>query len=68
MADSNTLQRAWRIAAENSIVAAQNEGVFDNLPGLGKPLEEIMDIQDASGWVRRMQRDLGKKPGRGNQG
>ena len=51
------LHRAWQRVAENRIRAAQDEGAFDDLPGYGKPLEEIMDLNDAYGWIRRTMRD-----------
>ena len=51
------MQLAWQTIAENRVAAAQNEGVFDNLDGIGRPLEEIMDITDPFGWMRRSLRD-----------
>ena len=51
------LQRGWQRLAENRICCAQEQGKFDNLPGLGRPLEEIMDINDPYGWVRRTMKD-----------
>lgn len=47
------LHRAWQRLAENRIRSAQEEGKFDKLPGFGRPLEEIVDIDDPYGWVRR---------------
>jgi hypothetical protein len=50
-------QRAWRVVAENRIRAAQAEAGFDNLAGFGRPLEEIIDLNDPYGWIRRTVRD-----------
>ncbi len=51
------MQLAWQTMAENRIVAAQDEGHFEDLPGYGRPLEEIIDISDPLGWARRAVRD-----------
>jgi len=51
------LQRGWQQASENRIRSAQAEGLFEDLPGLGRPLEELMDIEDPNGWVRRTVRE-----------
>lgn len=53
MSNLEQIQRGWQRMAENRIRCAQQEGKFDELPGLGKPLEEIMDIDDPYGWVKR---------------
>lgn len=53
-----SLHRGWQQMAENRIQAAMEEGAFDNLPGLGRPLEEIMDLDDPYGWARRAVRDV----------
>ena len=52
------LALAWQRIAENQITIAQQEGAFDNLPGMGRPLEEIMDLSDPHGWIRRAIRDV----------
>lgn len=54
------LHRAWQRLAENRIRSAEEEGKFDNLPGLGRPLEEIVDINDPHGWIRRQLRDIAR--------
>lgn len=51
------MQLAWQRVVENRVLVAQDEGGFDNLPGMGRPLEEIMDISDPNGWIRRAIRD-----------
>ena len=56
MASLEQLHRAWHHVAENRIKAAQEEGHFRELPGLGRPLEEIVDIENANGWIQRMVR------------
>ncbi len=58
MASLEQLQRAWHQVAENRIRSAQEEGQFKELAGLGRPLEEIMDIEDPNGWVKRALRDI----------
>ncbi len=56
------LQRAWRVVSENRIRAAQAEGEFEDLAGFGRPLEELMDINDPNGWIRRTIRDSVQTP------
>ncbi len=58
MASLEQLHRAWHRIAENRIRSAQQEGQFKNLAGLGRPLEEIMDIEDPHGWIKRAVRDV----------
>ena len=53
------MQLAWQRGVENRVHGAQDEGAFDDLPGMGRPLEEIMDIGDPYGWIRRAMRDCG---------
>lgn len=38
--------------AEERILAAQKEGLFNNLPGFGKPLPGIDEFPDEQWWVR----------------
>jgi hypothetical protein len=56
------LSLAWQRVAENKISLAQQEGLFDNLTGFGRPLEEIMDLSDPHGWIRRAIRDINAVP------
>lgn len=57
MASLEQLHRAWQQVAENKIHSAQQEGQFTGLLGWGRPLEEIIDIEDPHGWIRRTIRD-----------
>ena len=57
MKSLDQMQLAWQRVVENQITVAQQDGSFDNLPGMGRPLEEIMDISDPYGWIRRAVRD-----------
>ncbi len=61
MASLEQLHRAWHRIAENKIRSAQEEGQFQDLPGWGRPLEEIVDIEDPHGWVRRSIRDANRQ-------
>jgi len=42
---------------EQQIREAQEKGVFDNLPGAGKPLPDLDDPPDPMWWVKRKLRD-----------
>lgn len=42
---------------EEQIRDAQEKGVFDNLPGLGKPLPDLDGPHDPMWWVKRKLRD-----------
>ena len=44
--------RAIQLVAEDKIQSALKTGVFDHLPGLGKPLELINEPYDDLWWVR----------------
>ena len=65
MSQFEQLHLAWRVVADNRIRAAQMEGQFDRLSGFGRPLEELMDIDDPHGWIRRTVRDS-IRPARGD--
>jgi len=43
---------AWSLIAEERILAAQKEGLFNNLPGFGKPIPGIDEFLDDWWWVR----------------
>jgi hypothetical protein len=45
-------QRAWDTIAENKIRTAYEEGFFDNLPGLGQPIEDLGALGDPHWWIR----------------
>jgi len=42
---------------EQQIREAQDRGVFDNLPGAGKPLADLDEPYDPMWWVKRKLRD-----------
>jgi|SRR6266446_2289080 len=42
---------------EQQIREAQEKGVFDHLPGAGKPLPDLDDPPDPTWWVKRKLRD-----------
>jgi hypothetical protein len=42
---------------EEQIREAQEKGVFDNLPGSGKPLPDLDEPHDPMWWVKRKLRD-----------
>jgi hypothetical protein len=46
--------RALRIVAADKIQAAIREGLFDNLPGLGKPSPLCDEPYDPNSWLQRM--------------
>jgi hypothetical protein len=62
MSSDRFSRRAIQRIAENRITHAIEEGQFDNLPGLGKPIPDIDEPYEpmwwAKQWVRREQ--LGK--------
>jgi len=43
----------WESPVEKAIREAQERGEFDNLPGAGKPLEDLGDTDDPMWWLRR---------------
>lgn len=51
--------RAWEALVEQRIQQAQLAGQFDQLPGLGKPLEDLGDPGDENWWLRRKLREEG---------
>jgi DnaJ homologue, subfamily C, member 28, conserved domain len=44
------------LIAESRIRQAMEEGQFDNLPGLGKPIPDIDEPYDPLWWVRKWMR------------
>ena len=44
---------AVELIAEHRIRQAMEEGQFDNLPGLGKPIPDIDEPYDPLWWVRK---------------
>ncbi len=43
----------WESPVEKAIREAQERGEFDNLPGAGKPLKDLGDIDDPMWWLRK---------------
>ena len=46
-------RRAIELVAENRVREAMEEGKFDDLPGLGKPIEDIDEPYDPDWWVKK---------------
>jgi hypothetical protein len=46
-------RRAVELIADNRIRQAMEEGEFDNLPGLGKPIPDIDEPYDPMWWVKK---------------
>lgn len=59
-------RRALDIIVENRIREAMEEGKFDDLPGIGKPIPDIDEPYDPDWWVKkwmrreRISRELGE--------
>src|SRR5262245_52350050 len=47
-----SIRQRWESYAEQQICAAQEEGLFDNLPGFGQPIAGIDEVHDELWWVR----------------
>ncbi|HYN66520.1 MAG TPA: DUF1992 domain-containing protein, partial [Ornithinibacter sp.] len=43
----------WESPVEKAIREAQERGEFDDLPGAGKPLTGLGDLDDPMWWLRR---------------
>jgi hypothetical protein len=52
MNDKSPKRQDWDSYAEELIRAAQEEGLFDNLPGFGQPIAGIDEPHDELWWVR----------------
>ncbi len=50
---------SWDALVEHRIREAQQAGQFDNLPGFGKPLPDLGDLNDENWWIRRKLHDEG---------
>lgn len=46
-------RRAVELIADNRIRQAMEEGQFDNLPGLGRPIPDIDEPYDPMWWVKK---------------
>lgn len=49
-------RRALDIIVENRIREAMEEGKFDDLPGIGKPIPDIDEPYDPDWWVKKWMR------------
>jgi len=67
MSQNRMSRRAVQVVAENRIREAIEEGQFDDLPGLGKPIADIDEPYDPDWWVKKwirregMSRELAEK-------
>jgi hypothetical protein len=59
MSQDRFTRRAIQTIAENRIQQAIEEGQFDDLPGLGKPLPDIDQPYDPLWWVKQWVRREG---------
>jgi hypothetical protein len=50
---------AWEVLAEQRIREAQRAGLFDNLPGLGRPIPGIDQPLEENWWLKRKLRAEG---------
>lgn len=53
MSERKPSNQSWRDFTEQKILAAQEDGAFQNLPGLGQPIPGIDEPLDENWWVRR---------------
>ena len=56
MNGSRISRRAVELIADNRIRQAMEEGQFDDLPGLGKPIPDIDEPYDPMWWVKQWMR------------
>jgi hypothetical protein len=70
MSQNRMSRRAVQVVAENRIREAIEEGQFDDLPGLGKPIPDIDEPYDPDWWIKKwirregMSRELAAKFGK----
>ncbi len=53
MREAGSLERAFRVLAENRIREAIEGGAFDHLEGSGRPLPDLDEPYDELWWLRR---------------
>jgi hypothetical protein len=53
MSEHRMSRRAVELIADNRIRQAMDEGQFDDLPGLGKPIPDIDEPYDPMWWVKK---------------
>lgn len=51
--DPRSITESFRVRAEETIRAAQEQGAFDNLPGQGQPLADLDGQYDPMWWVKK---------------
>jgi len=70
MSQNRMSRRAVQVVAENRIREAIEEGQFDDLPGLGKPIADIDEPYDPDWWIKKwirregMSRELAQRFGK----
>jgi hypothetical protein len=52
MRDPEQIKRALELVAEKRIIESIAQGLFDNLPGAGKPIPGIDKPYDENWWIR----------------
>lgn len=53
MSERGISRRGIELISDNRIRQAMEEGQFDNLPGLGKPIPDIDEPYDPLWWVKK---------------
>ena len=53
MKERGISRRAVELIADNRVRQAMEEGQFDDLPGLGKPIPDIDEPYDPMWWVKK---------------
>lgn len=53
MSERRISRRAVELISDNRIRQAMEEGQFDDLPGLGKPIPDIDEPYDPMWWVKK---------------
>jgi hypothetical protein len=53
MSEDRFTRRAIELVADNRIRQAMEEGQFDDLPGEGKPIQDIDEPYDPLWWVKK---------------
>lgn len=56
MNDRGISRRAIELIADNRIRQAMEEGQFDDLPGLGRPIPDIDEPYDPEWWIKKWMR------------
>lgn len=59
MTERKPRSETWESFAERKIREAQEQGAFDGLPGLGRPISDLDGPDDADWWLKRKLRAEG---------